>query len=59
MHKQLPRSAPAEHLYELTFNERQFARNEKLLAGLVIHQNVQGVYEAMTPAWFRVLLGLG
>jgi hypothetical protein len=57
--KLLPRSAPAMHLFELTLAERRFARNEKLLTNLASHSDVQGVYESSTPAWFRVLLGLG
>jgi hypothetical protein len=59
VHKQLPRSATALHLYELALSERHFARNEKQLTDLASHQDVEGLYEAMTPAWYRVLLGLG
>jgi len=55
----LPRAAPSFHLYELSMPERRYLRNEKYIANVVSHADIQGVYETSTPGWFRCLLGLG
>lgn len=59
MTRDLPHSRPEGALYEIEIPEKKFVRNEKALDEFLSDPQVEGVYESMTPLWFRAVLKLG
>ena len=46
-------------IYELRFDERRFADNERALTTFLAHPGLDKAYELATPLWFRAVLTIG
>jgi hypothetical protein len=59
MKRDLPHSRPGGSLYEILIAEKNFVRNGKQLASFLSDPEVEGLYESLTPLWFRAVLKMG
>jgi len=57
--RQLPRSRPANHLYQITLPEREYLESGHRLAAMLNESEVEGVYESKTPLIMKLIMELG